>query len=242
MKIAILISGRAKIYNDFLKMLDKCHEHELHIFISINDVQSEFYNILTTDFKKYLRGFVCTPYILPDNFYNCHKGTNILPYINAMSSFYNDKRAFDMACKYADENSFEYDIYLRTRTDIFINSEQLPEFDSRYKEGILFCVEPAFKPRLYYTENPESERKDGEFHAYGNIKHHKIKATSDIAYGNRKAMSIYCGTYENMLIENERNNGNYFIWFEPCITTHLEDSGYPWEFFSYDYMYIEGRR
>jgi hypothetical protein len=154
-----------------------------------------------------------------------------------MSCFYNDKKAFEMACKYADENKFEYDVSIRTRCDIYVESKKLPVFDNKVKEDILFCVRTAGNPRLWYLHENFNKTE-----WIGNIKYHDHLAFSDIAYGTRKAISIWCSVYDYVLAMNEKHNGNYSIWFENSITNCILDSGYPWEFFVYEYIYIEGRR
>lgn len=238
MKVAVLLSGRVKAYEPFLRVLENaCKKHEIHVFISVNDNYSEFYEILKQRFGPYLKGLECTPYQLPEDWHYTHASSKTLPYVNALSCFYNDENAFRMACDYSDKNNIPYDIYIRTRSDIDIESNDFPEFDQRARNGILFGVRPPWNPRIWF-QNTDPTSQSG---CYGNPNHNDKFATADVAYGNRDAMSVYSSTYKHILKKIKEENGNYMIWFEPSLTVHLEESGYPWEFFDYTYMYTPNR-
>jgi hypothetical protein len=47
-----------------------------------------------------------------------------VPY-NCLSMYYNDMITFNVACNYADDNNFEYDLYLKFRSDII--ADNIPE-------------------------------------------------------------------------------------------------------------------
>jgi hypothetical protein len=239
MRVAVLLSGRVKSYESFLRVLENaCKKHEIDVFISVNDTYSEFYETLKQRFGSFLKGLECTPYKLPEDWHYTHAGAKTLPYINAMSCFYNDENVFRMACEYADKNKILYDVYLRTRSDIDVATNDFPEFDSRVSEGLLFCVRPLWDPKLWFQDTDPTSATG----CYGKTIHSEKLATADVGYGNRDAMSIYCGTYRNILKRVKEENGNYIVWFEPCLTIHLEESGYPWEFFTYTYEYSSNRR
>ena len=250
MKVSILLSGRINSYKYFLKLLSKIGEkYDVDVFISINDTYSDAYENIKQQFGKYLKGFQCEEYNVPDNFknvwYNKVEGMEN-PFIQkfekdsaayrTLSCVYNDTICFNMATKYADDNKFEYDVYIRTRSDIIVND--LPNFDiDNIKNNVLFAVIPFSKFTMAITNNPRGEMINGRHHCYGDIKHHGKWVTNDIAYGNRNTMSTYCSCYDYVLQENEKNKGNYFICFENTITIFLEESGINWKFFDYKYIY-----
>ena len=238
-RIAILLSGRVKKIKSFLSLLEKeKNRYDIDVFISINYTFSNFYLKIQELLGPYLKGFNCVKYNLPDNFSNVW----LLKYnfvYNTLSCLYNDKYCFKMATEYADKNEFEYDLYLRFRSDIIV--DKLPDFNNEEINSVLFCVNPFFKFKLAITSNPNNESINGRFHCYGDMKHNGKYVTNDIAYGNRKNMKIYCSCYDYIFEKNEENKGNYFICFEYSITTYLEDIGVKWNFFDYNYIYMEDR-
>ena len=166
MKLAILLSGRIKPYEHFLNLLFKIgNKYDIDVFISINDVYSFFYEKVKQDFGDYLKGFRCEEYNVPENFinvwYNKIEGHNNYMLnqfekqtaaYRSLSCFYNDKQCFNMATKYADDNNFVYDIYLRFRSDIIV--EDLPHFDiPKINENIICSVIPINKFTLSINEN-----------------------------------------------------------------------------------------
>jgi len=254
MRLAILLSGRINPYKEFLNLLKKVeNKYDINVFISVNDVYSEFYKNVEKDFGNYLKGLHCEEYNVPENFMNIYysKIEGYSHYLlsefekdtvayRCLSCYYNDKYCFNMATKYADNNNFEYDIYLRFRSDIIVDN--LTNFNiSKINENILFCVIPFYKFTLTPTENINGEQINNAFYYYGDMKHYGKYVTSDIAYGNRKTMSIYCSCYDYVLKKNIENKGNYYIHFEYSMTTFLEDSGIIWKFFYYDYIYDRNR-
>ena len=248
MKICILLSGRVHHYSNLLKVIKKSSDN-IHVFISVNDTYKPFYDKLRANFSNYLKGLHCEQYKMPQYFfhqnaynYNLAKHCNEDKTKYVLSCYYNDKNAFQMATAYADANGFEYDIYLRFRSDLEV--DELPIFDMRYKDGILFSVKPVHSNFiLAVTDNPDLQFSfnDGRGYCIGNLRNHNKPVTSDISYGIRKAMSIYCSCYEYILTKNIEYKGNYFIWYEHSITMCLNDSGYPWELFDYNYTYVANR-
>ena len=239
MKLAVLLSGRIKQYEQFLHLLQRTgNKYEIHVFISVNDIYSDFYEKVQKLFGNYLKGFHCNEYIVPENFTN--KWFNIPATYSTLSCLYNDKYSFNMATKFADDNNFSYDVYLRFRSDIIATN--FPDFHTYdIDSNIIFSVVPFCKFVLLITDNPDGEVKDGTYYRYGDIKHNGKKVTGDIAFGNRIAISTYCSCYDYVLKKNEENNGIYVIWFEFSTTTFLEDSDNEWRFFDYDYVYVDNR-
>ena len=71
MKIAVLLSGRITRINSFIELLKKEKDkYDIDIFISTNDVYSEYYEKLQKSLGTYLKGFNCTEYNVPDGFKN----------------------------------------------------------------------------------------------------------------------------------------------------------------------------
>jgi hypothetical protein len=254
MKIAVLLSGRITRINSFIELLKKEKDkYDIDIFISANDVYSEYYEKLQKSLATYLKGFNCTEYNVPDGFkniwYNHVEGINNYMLIGyekttaayrTLSCIYNDKLCFNMAKQYADTNNFEYDIYLRFRSDIICNN--FPDFDiDGINNNILFSVIPVNYFHLAVTDNINGEVINGGYHCYGDMKHNRKYVTNDIAYGNRQTMEIYCSCYDYVIDKNNYHKGNYFICFEYTITTYLEDIGVNWHFFNYKYDYIQNR-
>jgi len=240
-RICILLSGRIKQYKGLLNMIKKSKDN-IDVFASINDVDSEFYDNFRNDFRGYLRGIHFELYKIPSFFYtNCNYNRRLgNKFPNVLSCYYNNMIVLRMATLYADTNNFEYDIYLRFRSDI--EADTLPIFDDRYKKGMLFCGRPPVdRFKLAVTDDPTLEFKDGREYCMGDIKNLDAEITADIAYGNRNAMLIYCSSYDYILRENQKYKGNYLIWFENCITMCINDSNYPFELFEYEYKYTDNR-
>ena len=255
MRIALLLSGRVIRINSFIGLLKKEKDkYDIDVFISTNDVYSEYYAKLQQAIGIHLKGFKCTEYNVPDGFkniwYNHVDGINNYMLIGyekttaayrTLSSIYNDNQCFNMAKQYADTYNFEYDIYLRFRSDIICDS--LPDFDiDGINNNILFSVIPVNYFQLTPTDNPNGEiNSNGGYHYYGDMKHNRKYVTGDIAYGNRDTMEIYCSCYDYVIEKNNYHKGNYFICFEYTTTTYLEDSGVNWHFFNYKYDYLQNR-
>ena len=225
MLIALLISGRINTYSNFEKILNNSINDEIHLFISINDnydENKEFYDTFKNKFIKYIKYINIEEYKVPDGFKNTNIDTinNGNAYIRTLSCFYNDNKAFYLAEKYSEEEKINYDLFIRYRTDIIVDT--LPNFND-YDKNILYCVKPPNFFTLTITDNPNGEFKNERRYCYGDIKYDGIYVTSDIAYGSKELMKIYCNCYNYILEKNEKNNGNYFICFEYNLTTYLHD-------------------
>jgi len=240
MLICILLSGRIKSYKYFEVLMNHIkHLHTVHLFISVNDELNEdnklFYDEFKEKFKEFIKILKINKYSLPDNFINRNNDTiSAGKLINTLSCFYNDKMAFLESEKYSNMHSIDYDVYLRFRTDIIVNS--LPDFNN-FNKNILYCVKTVNNFNLAITDNPNGEYKNDRRHCYGNILHHGKYVTGDIAFGSKSQMKIYCNCYEYILEQNIKNNFNYFICFEYNLTCYLHDINVDWCFFNYDYNY-----
>ncbi len=196
-----VISGRINTYSNFEKKFNNYLNNEIHLFISINDnydENKEFYDTFKNKFKKYIKYINIEKYIVPNNFKNTniHTINNGDVYIRTLSCFYNDYKSFNLAVKYSYEESINYDIFIRYRTDIIVDS--LPNFND-YDKNILYCVKPPNFFSLAITDNPKGEFKNGRNYCYGDIKYNGVYVTGDIAYGNEELMKIYCNCYNYIL-------------------------------------------
>lgn len=226
-KIALLISGRATRYDVCLIpfLLNNSNKYEIHVFMSINDENSdcEYFIKMKTLLKDWLKSCIIKKYIIPEDFANTFNDkesiskrlNNIqcnlqkingkfLPY-NCLSMYYNDNLNFKNACNYADENNFEYDCYMKYRSDIM--NSVIPEIVVS-DEVKIYCVEPICN----FISN-------GLFN---------FPIVSDaFSWGNRKSMSIYCNTYDYVLGLNKEYNGKYFIAFECSLTDNIYENKVP---------------
>ena len=240
MKIALLLSGRVTRYKECLIPLLYKTNHDIDIFISVNDDDSEFYDNLKNDLKKWLKDIYIKKYEIPEDFNNTQTRKlfkkigrendvdKIL--LHSLSWYYNDTNVFNMAKNYADKNNFEYDIYFRTRSEII--SYEFPNF---IKGDKLYCSIPVANYKLSICDNVEGEFIDRKLHAFGELKFHNKDVIAEIAYGNRKNMEYYCSTYEYVLRKNKELNGNLFVCLEVCITMNINDKTDNYEFFKYTY-------
>jgi hypothetical protein len=241
MLICILLSGRIKSYKNFEILMNKIKDlHTIHLFVSVNDEFDEnttkFYNDFAEKFKEILKVIKIKKYVLPDGFVNTSQATKSAgKLINTLSCFYNDKMVFLEAEKYSNDNNINYDVYLRFRSDII--ADTLPNLN-HFNKNILFCVVPVNFFDLAITDNPNGEYKNGRYYCYDvNRLHSGLFVTSDIAFGSKDLMKIYCNCYDYILEQNIQNNGNYFICFEYNLTCYLHDINVEWSFFDYDYKY-----
>ena len=231
MKIALLISGRETRYEAcLLPMLEKT-EHNIDLFISINDEECEYYEIMKSKLAKWLKGIYIKPYNFPDNFKCTYRDdfryiyqliNDIYLPKNILSSFFNDNNAFNMAIKYADDNYFEYDYYVKFRADIIADS--LPIFEKPDHE-------------IYKIFNVEHFCK---FYTFG--KYSKLAISTICDWGNRKSMNIYCNTYRYALEQNILHNFDYIFHFESNIIDNLFDNNIELEYRSYKYSLDKNRK
>ena len=117
MRIALYIGGRSKLYDKWLINQIKESNDEIDVFASLNEEYNEkFINVI-----KPLR-VNWENYILPEKYLSVsftHESTKPK---NMCSMFYNNKRAFEMIETYSKENSVNYDIVVKFRPDIAVNT------------------------------------------------------------------------------------------------------------------------
>jgi len=215
MRIAMLISGRAARYEVcLLPILEAC-DYEIDLFMSINDTDGLYYSVMREKLAKWIKGFYIHPYSIPENFKTEFRPNNatmsyqkingIWVPRNQLSMYYNDSNAFKMACDYSLEKGFEYELFMRFRSDIF--NTTIP---------ILSPVDPS-------TLVLHSIVPLGLYTAFG--KHKRRAISSDWVWGNKKTMAIYCNTYEYVLQNNTLANGNYLFHYESNHTDNMVDNG-----------------
>jgi hypothetical protein len=236
MRVAVLISGRAARYEVCLYNILQKKKYDYDLFISVNDDPCEYYDIMGEKLSPWIRGLEVSPYTVPENFKNDHPSSikqlvngKFVP-LNVLSMFYNDKKAFNMATAYADENKFEYDAYVKYRSDIMVND--FPEIikSDEYK---IYSAVPSCDFKA-----PIVSREDNRYMELVPI------VCDAVAYGNRKSMEAYCDTYNYVLEINNlwRNVSNdYILNFEPCLTQNVYDKKVPVERFNYPYK-LDGNR
>ena len=233
MRVAILISGRSARYEVCLLPILLKKKYKFDLFLSINDTNCAYYENMKKILQPWLKELYVSPYYLPDGFENYHPRSlrqlingKFVPH-NTMSMFYNDMNSFNMATKYADKNGFEYDAYLKYRSDLI--TSDFPDIQ-KTSEVKIFSTVPScdFKECLVNRETKTLGRS--------------VDIISDaVAYGNRKSMSYYCDTYNFVLEINNDWQGNFPINFEQCVTQQIYDKGIPVERFNYDYK-LDGNR
>ena len=68
MKIALLISGRSARYEVCLLETLKNTSYDVDVFMSINDEECKYYEIMRKKLSKWLKGLYINPYNVPDDF------------------------------------------------------------------------------------------------------------------------------------------------------------------------------
>lgn len=236
MRVAILISGRLKCYETRLIPLLKNSDYEVDLFISINAERDQYHNEALNNLSKWIRGEYICPYIVPkeyeNKFINLNTGVNSpLPY-NQLSMFFNDRKSFEIATQYADINQFEYDSYMKYRSDIIV--DKLPDIkvSEEYK---IFSVIPwnnHYCPVIDRSK-PTIYNSPGNWNLPETI---DAPWVSDaIVYGNRNSMDAYTQTYSYCLEMNELWGGLYPVAFEPSVTQNVYDKGLGVEYFYQSY-------
>ena len=225
MRIAMIISGRAARYDVcLLPILEACN-YEIDLFLSINDNDGLYYIVMREKLAKWIKGLYINPYSIPENFKNeftpndftrCYQKINgIWLTRNQLSMYYNDSNAFKMACNYSVEHGFEYDIFMRFRSDIF--------------DTLMPTISPV-DPSTLVLHSIASLHLNTTFG-----KHRRQPVSSDWVWGNKKTMDIYCNTYNYVLKENELSNGKYLFHFESNHTDNMVDNGIHIEYHSIKY-------
>jgi len=213
MRVAVLISGRLKCYQTCLIPLLEEASYDVDLFCSVNDIESEYYDIVRKNLSPWLKGLYIKPFLFSKRFTEVFVNINTnlpepKPY-NPMSMFFNDRNAFDMATKYADDNGFEYDAYMKYRSDIITSS--LPTIDSSEEYEIKSVVPWCNHTAPLVTRDPIG---------YGEV----VPWVSDaIVYGNRNSMRAYTETYNFCMEMLELFEGRYPCNFEPSVTQNAYD-------------------
>jgi hypothetical protein len=239
MKIALLISGRATRYDVCLLPMLKNSIHEIDVFMAINDEfdTCEYYNNMKSLLKSWLKGCIIKKYIIPEDIKTLFNSTKSISthggqvnlqkiddkYLpsNCLSMYYNDNLSFMQACEYADKNAFEYDCYMKFRSDIII--DKIPDNLFLPNNNTLHSAIPMCN-----------------FTSCGIYK--KPIVCDIIAWGNRQSMSIYCNTYNYVLGKNLEYNGTYYIAGECSLTDNIYENNIVIAYHNIPYLLDKNRR
>lgn len=213
-RVAMLISGRATRYEAcLLPMLEKSRQ-QFDVFMSINDEDCFYYEVMRTRLAKWLKGVYIQPYRMPDNF-QCkfiendyrfayqHLDGKWVPR-NVLSHFFNDTNAFKMASDYAALNGFAYDFIMKCRSDIIGDLDKVCFSDSN--PGVLYSVFANCR-----------------FKTFG--KHNADVVLQDWHWGDPVVMRLACSTYEYIMEESAKSGGDYLFHFESNFVDNLIDRG-----------------
>lgn len=235
MKIALLVPGRAARYEVCLLPILQKTNHDIDLFMSINDNEDcEYYDNMKKNLSKWLKNIRFESYKIPEPFIfdvEFNKSLDFhhqiidgkeVPY-NQMSMYYNTFMAYKMATDYEDKQDIKYDIYMRFRVDIC--NSQIPEI-----------LEPIDKDELkLYCVVPNCDMTA--------LAKHKVRVISDAwAWSNRKTMAIYCDTYNYVLSQLAITNGKYLVHYESGITDIIYDNKIPIIYKSIHYNLDRNRR
>jgi hypothetical protein len=190
--IAIFISGRMLGYKENLVPFINQHkdkyniklffsvnifsfeDHNIHIPLIINELQTEFGDILAyCNFEKYKMPKSFVEYRFENNMNNFH--------YNCLSCFYNDKKNMELIEKYEIDNDIKFDLICKTRAELQFISDVDFIFDN--DEDLIL-----------------HNRHMCDIRYWGHIHNNTPKMISDaFAYGNKNSMKIYCKTYDWIL-------------------------------------------
>lgn len=228
----MLLSGRIKCYETCLLPLLKSSSYDIDIFASINDVESEYYDNVRKNLLPWIKVLYVSPYTIPERFneifVNIHTNTSEPKPYNPLSMFFNQRKAFNFAVEYSDNNGFEYDSYLIFRADIQTYSLPNIQVTSDYK---LFSVIPWCNHKSpLVIRNPVG---------YSNNCFPWI--CTDIVYGNKKVIETYTETYNFCMEMIELFEGRYPCNFEPSLLQNVYDKNMPVEFFDQKYTLSSSR-
>jgi len=227
----MIISGRATRYDAcLLPMLEKTR-HQVDLFMSINDDDCFYYELMRTRLAKWLKGVRIQPYVFPDNFKcifieNDHRFAyqkidgKWLPR-NVLSHFFNDTTAFRMACDYAADRGFEYDVVMKCRADLIGDLDAVSFLN--------------FNPNTLY-----SVVANCRFTTFG--KHKTNVILQDWHWGSPAIMKLACSTYEYILAENTKMDGDYLFHYESNFADNLIDRGVENEYIGIPYAIDMNRR
>ena len=244
MKIAILISGRiARYENCLLPTLNNSSYHDIHLFVSVNDKNDDckYYNDMKKNLHKWLKFIRIQEYTIDNEIFNIFNpdesisehnkykqialqniNNKFVPN-NALSMYYNDMITFNEACKYADNNNFEYDMFLKYRSDIIANN--IPEN----------IIKPNVDKIHLYSHNPICS-----FVSFGLYRENIV--CDAYAWGNRKTMEIYCNTYNYVIDKIKKYNGKYLVHFESSLTDNIYENNVEHSYYNYGYRLDKNRR
>ena len=223
MRVALLISGRLKCYDTRLIPLLSQSSYNVDLFASVNDQDGEYYDTARNKLSPWLRGLSIEPFSFCERFnktFITRSPEGHMPF-GQMSCFYNDRKSFELATQYADENGFEYDAYLKYRSDIITGS--LPEISIGTDTEIFSVIPWNNHTAPVVTRDPIG---------YGEL----VPWVSDaIVYGNREAMNKYTETYDFCLEMIELFSGDYPCNFEPSVTQNAHDKKLKINYFNSPY-------
>lgn len=220
-RIAILISGRIKCYEQCLKaQLERFYNEErnketvIDIFVSLNSV----YNNEVMEFVKSVQ-----PTKIYTNVFRCNPKYIQFPYVrpefesqrhllgNFISHAYNNMIAFDLMKKYISDNGVNYEYIVLFRADI--DALELPIVDEVKKNTIYYPSQNIYDPRWINMA---------------------------ILIGDIDTMHKYCSLYLN--IDNYIYNDKMILHPETLATYHIDCCGLDHKTFSYDYVLHKDRR
>jgi hypothetical protein len=238
MRIAILIGGRATRYDVcLLPLLQNTTYHDIDIFMAINDENTdcEYYNVMKKKLAPYLKKCIIKKYEIPQEIFdmfdsvsitgtqvNLQKINNKFVPNNCLSMYYNNNLAFNMACEYADTNLFEYDCYMKFRSDItnFVIPENMPMNNNVLH---LHCPIPSCN-----------------FISFGLF--NKPIINDAISWSNRNTMKVYCNTYNYTIEKIKEYNGKYMVHHESCLTDNIYENNISHTFYDIPYDLEKNRR
>jgi len=205
-KIALLISGRATCWeNCLLPILKNSTDYDIDLFMSLNNNNSncKYFSIMKYELSPYLRDLYINEYLIPDDFINTSTDersvkqlvNNKYVPLNILSMWFNYKNAFEMACKYENQNNIKYDFFMSFRSDIII--DKIPLFE-RVEDKILYSI-----------------NQPCQFISFG--KHQAPIISPDWVFAKKDIMKIYLETY-NFIIEQSKIDNNYICHYESNVT------------------------
>jgi len=231
MKVAMLLSGRIKCYETCLIPLLQNAPYDVNIFASVNDNESDYYDEARKNLLPWMKELVVEPFAFSERFLekfiNIHGTREPKPY-NAMSMFFNQRKAYDMAVQYADNNLFEYDAYLKFRADI--HTHGLPQITTTDEYKLFSAVAACDHNDPILVREP-----------LGFTEERYRWICTEIAYGNRKSMKAYTDVYDFCMEMIELFDGLYPCNFETSQLQTVYDRKMPVEFFNHFHHFNPSR-
>lgn len=146
MRIAVIVSGRIAMYEVGLSSILESSKHDIDLFVSLNGENCEYYDKMKCRLKNWLKFCNIEVYKLDEAFckslktsywpntHHCKIVDDFFVPYNVMSMYYNEKKAFNAAVKYYQENNFEYDCFMKLRSDIV--NVKIDEIKEYTREGL----------------------------------------------------------------------------------------------------------